>query len=102
MSASGDSAGRGREALGRLEGAVEQALLRSRQLAERLKEAEGRAEGLDAVLRRIGTGELEPAELVERMRAVEEENRELRLRLERGREGVERLLARIRFLEEQR
>ena len=36
------------------------------------------------------------------LRSLEEENQDLRGRLEKGRQGVERLLARIRFLEGQR
>ena len=46
-------------------------------------------------------GEQDPGALVERLTDLESRNRELNERLEEGREGVERLLARIRFLEEQ-
>ena len=47
----------------------------------------------------------DPAEagrLLSRLKALESENEDLHARLEQGREGVERVLARIRFLEEQR
>jgi len=36
-----------------------------------------------------------------RLKRLEDENAELRDRLEAGREGVERMIARIRFLENQ-
>ena len=36
-----------------------------------------------------------------RIRTLEEENADLRARLERGRDGVDRMIARIRFLENQ-
>jgi hypothetical protein len=39
--------------------------------------------------------------MVSRLRALEEENADLRSRIDQGREGVERLLAKIRFLENQ-
>ena len=36
-----------------------------------------------------------------RLKGLEQENADLRARLERGRDGVDRMLARIRFLENQ-
>ena len=97
-----DSGNRGREALVRLQNAVEQAVVGNRELTVRLRASEEKARELDGLLKRISGGEIEPGQFVDRMRVLEEENSDLRTRLERGREGVERLLARIRFLEEQR
>jgi len=47
----------------------------------------------------IAEGEASPESVVERLRAAEQERRELEGRLERGRAVVERMIARIRFLE---
>ena len=47
-------------------------------------------------------GTLEDVDLdLEELESLEEENADLRDRVTRGREGVKRLLARIRFMEEQ-
>ena len=102
MSASAASPSPGSEALDRLEQAVQESLLQTSELTGRLEVAERRVRELDGLLRRISGGELQPSDLLQRMREVEAENKELRSRLERGRDGIERLLARIRFLEEQR
>ena len=40
--------------------------------------------------------------MLTRLDGLEEENQDLRGRLKRGRAGVDKLLAKIRFLEEQR
>jgi hypothetical protein len=85
-----------------LEQAVGRALQRIHHLEARLAEAGRRAEELDQVLLDVSGGEQKPTVLVDRLNALEAENQELRGRLARGREGVERLLARIRFLEDQR
>jgi predicted RNase H-like nuclease (RuvC/YqgF family) len=86
----------------RLDGAVERALERIRELEERLEGAEERARDLDGLLAHMSGGELPPTALLDRVRALEGENADLRRRLSGGREGVERLLAKIRFLEDQR
>jgi predicted nuclease with TOPRIM domain len=69
---------------------------------ERMALAEERSEELEELLRRFTGHEVEPAQILARLRKLEEENADLRTRLEQGREGVERLLAKIRFLENQR
>jgi hypothetical protein len=40
--------------------------------------------------------------MIDRLHILEEENRDLRARLDQGKEGVGKLLKRIKFLEEQR
>ena len=104
MSASADSprAGKEREALARLEAAAARAIVRIRELEAELRRAERRVAELDRVLSAEGDGGAAPSTLIDRARALEQENAELRRRLGGGREGIERLLAKIRFLEEQR
>ena len=78
------------------------------RLADGLSEARDRAEEADARNAELAklverfTGDQEAAgDLVTRMKHLEAENADLRARLERGAEGVDRMLARIRFLENQ-
>jgi predicted RNase H-like nuclease (RuvC/YqgF family) len=97
-----DEAGSDRQAMARLEAAVGRALKQLESLRSRADGAEARVRDVEALLRRFTRGDDDPARLLERLRIAERENGELRDRLDRGREGVERLLARIRFLEEKR
>ena len=91
-----------RQALQALETAVGQALERLEEFRARARVAEAQRAELGELLRRFTDDEGEATLLFSRLRALEGENQELRGRLEKGREGVERLLARIRFLEGQR
>jgi hypothetical protein len=55
----------------------------------------------EALMRKVTRGALDPAELERRVRELDAENADLRARIGEGKEGVERLLARIRFMEDQ-
>ena len=90
------------DALQRLENAISQAGDRVDGLRRELARTRGRREELEGMIRGVTSGELSPSDMVERMDILEQEGAELRARLKEGREGVERLLARIRFLEDQR
>jgi len=83
----------------RLAAAVGRAVEELDRARSRLAEAELRVRDLELLLARFARGEDDPVRLAARIRAVEEENRLLRERLEEGRAGVERLLSRVRFLE---
>ncbi|KPJ84292.1 MAG: hypothetical protein AMS19_01175 [Gemmatimonas sp. SG8_23] len=92
----------------RLEAAVEKLLERlgdesTRTEAERERgnAAEARAAELAELVRRFTGNEGEADRLMSRLKRLEEENADLRTRLERGRDGVDRMIARIRFLENQ-
>lgn len=91
-----------RAALKALEGAVGGLLERVSALAKRAERADTRREELEELLRSITTGDESPASMHVRLRELENENVELRDRLGRGRDTVERLVARLRFLEDQR
>lgn len=91
-----------RQAFHELEQAVGRLLERCRRLELATQAAEARAGEMEGLLRRFTADEGAPSRLVERLHRLEEENGDMRDRIETGRAGVERLLARIRFLEEQR
>lgn len=99
MSSPGESDGY-RHALSELEAAVEAAVARIEAMEEELREVRGRASKLEELLERFRDGDARPEEMAQRLETLEEENRTLVGRLERGRASVERLLSRIRFLEE--
>ena len=88
-------------ALDELETAVLGAVAHMKDLRGRLEEALGEGAQTRDLLRKFTEGEEDPSEIMDRLRRLELENQELLERLKRGKEGVERLLARIRFLEEQ-
>lgn len=90
-----------REALTRLDRAVSRMMEELEQMRERVRRSETKARDAQALLQRFSDGDDDPARQHDRMMALEEENRELRDRLREGREGVERILGRIRFLEEE-
>ena len=83
-----------------LEGAVTRALAKISQLDGEIGASQKHSGELDGLLKRFTDGGESPGELVERVHRLEEENGDLQARMSRGRESVERLLARIRLLEE--
>jgi chromosome segregation ATPase len=106
-----------REALARLEAVVGHLLDEWPGLGERLREADRRLREAET---RLGAAEerkreleelldairsdrgVDGVELRERLNRVESENEELRTRVTQGAESVDRLLSRLRFLEDQR
>ena len=91
-----------RAALKRMDGAVKTALLQVKNLGARARAAEARSKELEALLDRFSAGGENPGAYVERLRTLEEQNGDLLGRLANGRETAERLLAKVRFLEEQK
>jgi hypothetical protein len=89
------------EALARLERAVRAAVAAISDLEAQLGESRGKGEEMKELLRRFTGGEEDPSGLLSRLQALEKENRLLRDRLNQGLVSVDRILARIRFLEEQ-
>jgi uncharacterized alpha-E superfamily protein len=87
--------------LARLEKAVRAAVSSISDLEARLTESREKGEEMKELLRRFTGQEEDPSSLMSRLQALEAENRALRTRLHEGLEGVDRILARIRFLEEQ-
>ena len=89
-------------AMKRIEAAVVVAVGEVERLRQEVARMEVQGEELEGLIRGVTSGERSPREMIDRIDILEEENRDLRARLKQGREGVERLLARIRFLEEQK
>jgi predicted RNase H-like nuclease (RuvC/YqgF family) len=88
------------QAVKRLENAVNAALKQVESLQGDVVRMRTQGEALEGLLKGVTSGEEGPRELIEKIHIIEEENRGLRNRLDEGRAGVERLLARVRFLEE--
>ena len=102
MSQPGDNGGQPeREAFRALESAVGQALARISQMTQRLEDAEARSSELGELVKRFTGDEAEAGRILTRIRGIEEETTDLKARLDQGRTGVDRILAKIRFLENQ-
>ncbi len=89
-------------ALDALSTAVERSLQRMSRLRQRAEAAEARRDEVEALLAKMADGTANPADMQTRLQALEKENADLHRRIDEGRQGVDRLLAKIRFLEEQR
>ncbi len=87
--------------LNRLDEAVDTLVARAQFLREELGEAERRIIELQELFQGFTSGDRAPEDMLDRLRTSERENKELHLRLERARNAVDRVLAKIRFLEEQ-
>lgn len=90
-----------RAALDALEGAIGDVLDRLTWLHERVALSKDKSEELEELLRRFTGNEVDAGQIVDRLRSLEAENADLRNRIDQSRAGVDRLLAKIRFLESQ-
>jgi len=84
-----------------LEAAVGQALARLNDMSTRAQAAEAKGAELTELVKRFTGDEAEAGRMLTRLKRLEDENTELRRRLDEGRAGVDRMIARIRFLENQ-
>lgn len=69
---------------------------------QRALDAEARVADLDAALKAVSEGRLDPVALADAVRSLEQKNRALRDRLQRADETVQRILTRLQFVEEGR
>ena len=67
---------------------------------ERSRAAEKRVSELEKLLKRFEKNGVDPTALTGKVSKLQKENRDLKARIRKGREGAERVLARIKFLEE--
>ena len=88
----------------RLESSLQRLLREFESLQTRSAEAEARVKQLEGALRNSSTsaGDLDPVALANRVSLLEQENRFLARRLDRARESVKRISARLQFLDEDR
>jgi hypothetical protein len=80
---------------------VETAAVRLADLTRRVEDAELRSAQLQELVGRFTGDAGEAGRLLTQLGQLDDENTDLRARLEEGRAGVDRLLAKIRFLEGQ-
>ena len=88
-------------AFAQLETAVADAIERLSSMSQRVRAAEARSAEMSELVTRFTGNEAEAGDLMSRLKRLEDENADLRGRLDSGRAGVERMIARIRFLENQ-
>lgn len=98
--AEGRLANPARQALKDLDGAVDRMLQEVEELRAQVQESERRTRDVEELLRRFTKGDVDPGALQGRLALIQEENEDLKDRLQKGREGIGRILDRIRFLEE--
>jgi hypothetical protein len=68
----------------------------------RAEAAEARSTELERALRDLTSGGVDPLSLANRVQTLEQENRFLARRLDRARDSVKRISARLQFLDEDR
>lgn len=90
-----------RQALSRLEAVAERLLEERAAVADQAREAEDRVRELKALLSEFPEGNVDMVILEKAITRLRDQNTELKGRMAEGREGVERILSRIRFLENQ-
>ena len=90
-----------RAALNALESAIGDVLDRLTWLHDRVALSKDKSEELEELLRRFTGNEVDAGQIIDRLRRLEAENADLRKRIDQSRDGVDRLLAKIRFLEAQ-
>ena len=90
-----------RQALSRLEAVAERLLEERAALMDQVREAEDRVRELKTLLSKFPEGKVDIVTLEKALTRLRDQNAELKGRMAEGREGVERILSRIRFLENQ-
>ena len=91
-----------RAAFQELDAAVGELIEELAAMKGRTSEAEAKSAEFEELVQRFTGDDAEAGRLLTRLKDLEGENTDLKERLERGREGVDRLIARIKFLEEHR
>jgi hypothetical protein len=88
--------------LERLTASVHRLLADWEEWRARVAAADTRVRELEAALRDLTSGGVDPVALASRVTSLEQENRFLARRLDRARESVRRISARLQFLDEDR
>jgi hypothetical protein len=90
-----------RAAFAELEGIVTTVLDQLLQAKSRADDAEAKSVEMEEIVRRFTGDEGEAGRLLSQLGSLQNENTDLKQRLKTGRAGIDRLLAKIRFLEGQ-
>jgi seryl-tRNA synthetase len=88
--------------LDRLEFAVQRLLQSHERLRRRAEAAEARVSELERAVQDVSTGRVNPVDLAEDARRLEEQNAELRARVDAAYHAVHRVMTRLQFIEEER
>ncbi|HSM05468.1 MAG TPA: hypothetical protein VK858_12690 [Longimicrobiales bacterium] len=83
-----------------LEASIDRALGRIRELEVELHRTRTRRDEVEGLLQRMSEGDENPARMAQRLKLLDQENGDLKRRIEAGREIAQRLLARVRYLED--
>ena len=83
-----------------LEEVVERLLVQHEGLRRRLRAAEARVRELEEALRGVSTGTLDPTAMASELEQLRHQNTDLEARMEEARARVERVVARLRFVED--
>lgn len=89
-------------ALDALSSAAKGAESEIKRLRSALEKSKAKLKDQERLLSSIASGKESPSEMKERLSAAETQNEDLMVRLEQGRESVDRMLAKLRFLEEKK
>ena len=85
-----------------LERIVDAALRHLGEVTRRAEMAEDRNAEFEALIKRFAGDEGEAGQVLHRLAELEEDNENMRSRLEAGQVSVDKLIAKIRFMEEQK
>ena len=92
--------GVGQHAFVELEKVVNAALRHLEEVTRRAEKAESRNAELESLIKRFGGGEEDAGQVLHRLAQLEAENQDMHSLLEVGRAGIDKLIAKLRFLEE--
>ena len=85
-----------------LERMVDAALRHLAEVTRRAEMAEDRNAEFEALIKRFAGDEGDAGQVLHRLAELEEDNEDMRSRLEAGQVSVDKLIAKIRFIEEQK
>ena len=85
-----------------LERIVDEALRHLGEVTRRAEMAEDRNAEFEALIKRFAGDEGDAGQVLHRLAELEEDNENMRSRLEAGQVSVDKLIAKIRFMEEQK
>ena len=95
-----DGGGLGQDAFIELERVIDLALQHLEEVTLRAEKAESRNAELESLIKRFAGGEEDAGQVLHRLAQLEAENQDMHSLLEVGRAVIDKLIAKLRFLEE--